>query len=196
MKITILAIMTLILTACGRDGYYAVPVPGPTITVTVTVPTDTKNITCEVFDLQGMNFNTLPDFDSLTPAGTIQLGAFDSYVTNNTKPFQPFVGTPYASMVEYFGMDCTSKIKAPVDGSYTFSVTSDDATKLYIDGRQVIDNDNQHGMQTRTGNLYLKAGLHKIRLGYQQGNSDKGLYMVWTVPGGVSTLVDEDSFSL
>ena len=63
-----------------------------------------------------------------------------------------------------FGLRFTGIVAAPVGGDYTFYTTSDDGSKLYIDGTQVVDNDGLHGGQWREGTINLDAGEHMIEV--------------------------------
>ena len=50
-----------------------------------------------------------------------------------------------------------------------FSLTSDDGSRLYIDGRIAIDNDGSHGAVLKESSLNLEAGKHTLRLEYFDG---------------------------
>ena len=54
-------------------------------------------------------------------------------------------------------------------GKYNFSLMSDDGSKLYIDGKTLINNDGLHSVLERTGSVTLKRGVHRIRVSYFQG---------------------------
>jgi len=60
-------------------------------------------------------------------------------------------------------------IEIPQDGRYTFSLASDDGSKLYINRRLVIDNDGDHGVITVSNSLLLGAGRHPIRVEWFNG---------------------------
>jgi hypothetical protein len=47
-------------------------------------------------------------------------------------------------------------------GDDHFSLMSDVGSKLYIDGKLVINNDGLHSVEERTGSATLKTGLHRI----------------------------------
>ncbi|MCL2561155.1 MAG: family 20 glycosylhydrolase [Rikenellaceae bacterium] len=64
------------------------------------------------------------------------------------------------------GLVYTGYVEVPVDGIYTFSLTSDDGSMLYIGGEMVIDNDGPHGPITIDGQIALAKGLHPIKLYY------------------------------
>lgn len=51
-------------------------------------------------------------------------------------------------------------------GTYTFYLTSDDGSALYIDGQRVITNDGLHGARLITADVDLSAGAHTIELRY------------------------------
>lgn len=55
-------------------------------------------------------------------------------------------------------------------GTYTFYTTSDDGSKLYINGTEVVNNDGDHAPQTRSGIISLTPGFHTIEvLFYENG---------------------------
>ncbi|HEX8916184.1 MAG TPA: PA14 domain-containing protein, partial [Humisphaera sp.] len=70
----------------------------------------------------------------------------------------------------------------PKDGRYTFYVSSDDGTRLYINGKQVIENDGVHPAQEKTGSVELKAGAVPLVLNYFQGGGEAVLKVEWSGP--------------
>ena len=54
-------------------------------------------------------------------------------------------------------------------GAYTFALASDDGSKLYIDGKQVVDNDGDHGVIMANGGIDLQSGKHAIRVEWFNG---------------------------
>lgn len=66
---------------------------------------------------------------------------------------------------------CQGQIVVTETNYYSFSLTSDDGSLLYIDGVKVIDNDNNHGAVTVTGQRYLRKGVHTFRLDYAQSGA-------------------------
>ncbi len=57
-------------------------------------------------------------------------------------------------------------IKIEGDGVYHFYTASDDGSKLFINGIEVVDNDGEHGTVEKSGKAALKKGYHKIRVVY------------------------------
>lgn len=76
---------------------------------------------------------------------------------------------------EKFGLIYKGFITIPADGVYTFSIISNDGSKLYIADQLVVDNDGQHGAFEKEGEIALKAGQHKIQLDYFQAGGGKAL---------------------
>lgn len=117
----------------------------------------------------------LPDFSRLRPQGTI------STTQLNIQPQSFTVGFPgVTDRFEWFAIDYRGRIMLPQAGTYTFRLTSDDGSKLFIDGREVIDNDGIHGVQPMDGQAELTAGIHEVRVQYFQGPRDEvALVLEW-----------------
>jgi outer membrane protein OmpA-like peptidoglycan-associated protein len=117
----------------------------------------------------------LPDFARLRPQGTI------STTVLNIQPQSFTVGFPgVTNRFEWFAIDYSGRIMLPQAGTYTFRLTSDDGSKLFIDGREVIDNDGVHGVEWKDAEVTLTAGIHEIRVQYFQGpREDVALVLEW-----------------
>ncbi len=93
------------------------------------------------------------------------------------------VSFPYKEFPEMFGLVFTGFIKVPADGVYTFSVLSNDGSRLYLHDLLVVENDGWHGPQERYGQIALKSGYHPIRLAYFQAGGGKALKVFIEGPG-------------
>ena len=134
--------------------------PVPTFGITVVIPSGLHG---DVYFI-GPNATRLPDFQKLRPLGTIYTTAL------NIPPQdfkQGFPGMP--KRFEWFAIDYTGKFWIDNPGLYGFSLTSDDGSRLYIDDREIIDNDGIHPPEERTGSVVLTGGIHRIRVSYFQG---------------------------
>lgn len=69
-------------------------------------------------------------------------------------------------------------------GSYNFATTSDDGSWLYIDDQLVVDNGGSHASETRSGQIHLAQGSHRVRLRYVQFGGSSGLTWSWARDGG------------
>ncbi|HEX4225895.1 MAG TPA: glycoside hydrolase family 3 C-terminal domain-containing protein [Pseudonocardiaceae bacterium] len=78
----------------------------------------------------------------------------------------------------------TGTITAPATGSYTFSLTSDDGSRLFVNGTQVIDNWRDQGANTETGTVTLTAGQSvPVEIDYYQNGGDDLVNLGWQIPG-------------
>ncbi|MDR3094205.1 MAG: metallophosphatase, partial [Bacteroidales bacterium] len=72
-----------------------------------------------------------------------------------------------AASEDQFGYEFHTLIKIPEKSIYYFHTYSDDGSKLYIDGKLVVDNDGSHSTKRVTGTaVSLEAGFHDLRLLY------------------------------
>ena len=82
---------------------------------------------------------------------------------------------------EKFALVFDGYIKIAKDGFYTFSISSDDGSKLFIDGLEVVDNDSN---QAGPGKAALKKGYHKITVQYYDSGGDNSLKVFVQPEGG------------
>lgn len=74
-------------------------------------------------------------------------------------------------------------IKIETAGNYTFFTKSDDGSKLFIDGKEVVNNDGDHGITEKSGNVTLTQGMHSIRIEYFNGGGGSWLGTFYQGPG-------------
>lgn len=106
----------------------------------------------------------LPDFSTLRPVGTVS-------TTVLNVPSQSFEqGFPgVTDRFEWFAIDYKGAFVIPAPDTYRFRLTSDDGSRLLVDGRQVIDNDGVHGDAAVEGSAELDEGVHSVEVQYFQG---------------------------
>ncbi|WP_141732786.1 PA14 domain-containing protein [Oligoflexus tunisiensis] len=121
----------------------------------------------------------LPDFTSLTATKKLCLKQLDITDRDFKEGFPGVEG-----LIEWFGLDIRFKLQVPVSGDYEFSLNSDDGSRLFIDGHEVIDNDGQHAQIQKSAVVVLTEGLHEVRVPYFQGPRYRiALELQWKVPG-------------
>lgn len=77
----------------------------------------------------------------------------------------------------------TGQFIPPATQTYHFAMGSDDGSRLYIDGKLVVDNWGQHGDEYQTGSIDLQAGRpYAIRIDYFQGGGDAAVHLAWKDP--------------
>jgi hypothetical protein len=175
----------------GTDSFtYRLRDSSNQLSSTVTVSIDVKPILAATSGLAGneaglrgryyaLNAPTsMPDFDALTPYQFVNV------------PLLSF-GATQASCVgsgrsDNFGVVFEGWILAPSEGNYTFSLTSDAGSQLFLDGFKVIDHDGIHTFSEKTGTVYLKAGYHALRIPFFEYTGACGLQLKWAPPGTTS----------
>jgi alpha-N-arabinofuranosidase len=116
----------------------------------------------------------LPAFDSLSPKRSDVIGQFV---------------IPQNNAGEYFAVQYSGYIKIAAEGVYTFYVTSDDGTDLVIDDNVILDNDGLHAAVEQSGTVVLKAGFHKIEIGFFQAGGGKVVDASIEGPGVVKQVI-------
>jgi hypothetical protein len=76
---------------------------------------------------------------------------------------------------EEFGYLFAGYLRAPRDAVYTFTLVSDDGSRLLIGEDLVIDNDGFHGPTARYAMIALEAGYHPISIRFFQAGGEKAL---------------------
>jgi hypothetical protein len=120
---------------------------------------------------------TLPDFSALEPA-LIRRDATLSFAdaASFALPFDAFD----------MGAVWTGRVIAGQEGEYTFTLGSDDGSRLWINGERLIDNDGVHRHREVSGRVTLEAGEHEIRVEYFNLQGGASLSLKWQPPGSDS----------
>jgi hypothetical protein len=84
---------------------------------------------------------------------------------------------------KYFAVVWTGVLRVPADGRYVLSLESDDGSRLFLDGKAIVDNDGVHGMREASGAADLKAGDHDLRIEFFQNDGLVGCRAKWETAG-------------
>lgn len=142
-----------------------------TVTVTVTAPTGTSNLTGYYYNFAGSPPSALPILDGKKP----DFGQFESSL-NSPSTTGAFRNTPYS---DNFAARFHGLIKIDTAGTYGFAVSSDDGSKLSIDGKLLINNDGVHAMVRKSATTTLTAGYHEIIVDFFDKTGGAGLQLYW-----------------
>ena len=82
-----------------------------------------------------------------------------------------------------FGYNLSGYLKVPETGVYTFYLEANDGAILYLNGKEIIDNDGGHRSQILNTKIGLKKGWHPIKVDYFQQGLAKNLILAWEGPG-------------
>jgi hexosaminidase len=85
------------------------------------------------------------------------------------------VDVPRFARAEHWGARLTGYVRVPADGVWTFRLTSDDGSRLWIGEQLLVDGDGPHTAQERGGAVALRAGWHPIRVDYFQAGGGAAL---------------------
>lgn len=78
----------------------------------------------------------------------------------------------------------TGQVVASVTGDYRFATVSDDGVRLWVAGKQLIDNWTSHGPAEDAGTLKLEGGKrYDLKLEWFQGGGGAKIQLLWTPPG-------------
>ena len=136
--------------------------------------------------------------------GTGLRGEYYNNPSNSAYPLEdPFSGSPVltrtdgvvnfswaqnspASQVssDNFSVKWTGQVRAPVSGSYTFTVTGDDGVRLFLNGQLVIDGWTDQYPTSYSYTTTLTAGtLYDIEVHYYEHSGDATCRLRWSYPG-------------
>ena len=122
------------------------------------------------------SWNVLPDFANMTAQKT---GTADNFTLSPR------------TQDEQFGFVYDGFIEITTAGTYTFHTQSDDGSKLYINGQEVVDNDGLHGAQERSGSITLDQGRHAIQVQFFEKSGGEVLTVSYAGPGIEKTIIPE-----
>lgn len=176
------------------DTSYTVNLPstGSTLEIRVRMYNDSGN---ERYYLDNLTVNGVLDLCN----GEIDFEFYDSAPSGYTTDNIPTTGYQGAGTFTSFNVDALQNQEDPGDaddfsirysgyiqidteGSYTFFTSSDDGSKLFIDGTEVVDNDGNHGTQERSGNISLTTGLHDITILFFENGGGETLNVQYQGP--------------
>ncbi|USD23999.1 PA14 domain-containing protein [Flagellimonas marinaquae] len=114
--------------------------------------------------------------DNIPTTGYIGSGTYTNFNVDNLQN-QEDPGDRDNFSIRYTGF-----IQIDTPGSYTFYTTSDDGSKLYINGTQVVNNDGAHSSRERSGNITLTTGLHDIQVLFFENGGGENLSVAYQGP--------------
>ena len=144
-----------------------------------------------LFNLKGQIY-FLPEGTDHMPVG-LEKQKVEGVVYTETLDVSPrefTAGFPgVTNRFEWFGIIYTGRFQVSKPGKYTFKTISDDGTIVWIDGKEVVNQDSIHGPNEATGEVTLKKGPHDIKVWYFQGPATEiALQLFVTPPGGEEKL--------
>lgn len=93
------------------------------------------------------------------------------------------------SRFEWFGVIYTGRFEVDKPGEYTWRILSDDGSRLWIDDKELIDNDSIQGSTEKSAPVTLSKGPHTIKVWYFQGPATEIALQLFVQPPGADEKV-------
>lgn len=103
---------------------------------------------------------------------------------------------PKGKPADKFALRFTGSLLVPKAGQYRFYITSDDGSRIYIDGKLVLNHDGLHGMSEKNATTNLTAGSHDLIITYFDNGGGDGLQVAWSGPGFKKQPVSADRLAI
>jgi hexosaminidase len=84
---------------------------------------------------------------------------------------------------DYFGMSYSGFIQAPETGVYTFYLTSDDGSQLFLNDISLILNDGVHSQRAMKAQVALEQGLHPVTIYFFEASGGEFFQVDFSGPG-------------
>ncbi len=164
---------------CAALVVLASPVVLP-VTASAAVPPQEPGVTLRVYDLQA----------ELSKLCTLKAGQ-----TPNVDKLMPTInwsGTEFG-VADFFQSEVIGNINISAAGTYTFRITSDDGSRLRIDGTTVINHDGLHAPTSAEGSVALTTGYHALRIDHFDNAGGQQVTLEWRPPGASAFTVVPNS---
>jgi alpha-L-fucosidase len=121
-----------------------------------------KGLQAQVFELQP---TSTKDLETATPI---------------LKAVADKIGLQLLRRQENTGLRFEGYVRIPEDALYNFYLSSDDGSRLWIDGKEIIDHDGMHGNDEKEGAAALRKGYHRIRVDFIQATGGIDLVLKYS----------------
>jgi len=129
------------------------------------------------------NMYEIPDFGQYTPDYVCVEPVIDFSLQESSSTW---VSENLGALDNYYGNFAArlrGRVQCPLSGDYTFVLTSDDGSRLFIDGLEIITMNQLQPWTSTAAIIELTEGYHDIEVHYFQGGGDHGLNLSWIIPG-------------
>ncbi len=155
-----------------------IPTPAPVVALNSTPVIGAGN------GLTGKYYNST----NLDP-GTLALTRTDTSVNFNWNN-----GAPDSKVnLDNFSAEWTGQILAPETGAYTFTTTSDDGVRVWVNGQQLINAWDDHASKQDSGTITLQAGQkYDIKVNYYERAGGAVMQLNWSAPHIARQVIPQD----
>lgn len=93
------------------------------------------------------------------------------------------LGNPAAGLpADNFSARWSGDFNFPV-GSYTFTSTTDDGVRVFVDGQKIIDFWQDQSSRSHVGSINLSAGIHRVIMEYYENGGEAVAKLTWNKTG-------------
>jgi len=151
---------------------------------TVTTPSAATTLTADL-SLRGLQ---AAYYDALNFSGT-PVSRLDA-----TVGFDWGTGAPAGGLAaDTFSVRWTGQVVPRYSETYTFSTTSDDGVRLWVDGRLLVDQWNDHAATVHSGTIALTAGTrYAVVMEYYENGGNAVAKLGWSSPSQPAQTVPAD----
>ncbi len=202
--VAVAALIIININPAAKQGSGAnITVAQPTTTpATTTTPQATTSVPETTVPVTGTTTTTEPSnglkgeyFSNIDFSGDVYTRtdpAIDMEWLNKTSPIEGINGARFSAR-------WTGKIFIEQAGNYMFVATSDDGSRLYINGIKYADLWDNSGVNSKSTNLALTAGRHDIRIEYKNLGGGKAKIKLEYLSGSLNItrqVVPNDKLSI
>ena len=140
------------------------------------LPLEKTALTNLISQVYAGNWGSLPDFSTLK-------------AENVEEEHDGIISLTDSTLTDAFAMLWQADFAAPTAGEYTFLLDADDAAKLFIDGKSVVEVGGigpMDGSRAKQKKTTLTQGSHKFRAEYLEVSGNEGIIIGWKGPGDKS----------
>jgi glucose/arabinose dehydrogenase len=93
-------------------------------------------------------------------------------------------GAPVTGIgADTFSVRWVGSVQAPASGTYTFYTESDDGVRLWVGGKQLVDNWTDHARTENSGTIALTAGVrYPVRMEFYENLGNAAARLLWSGP--------------
>jgi hypothetical protein len=125
-------------------------------------------------------------YNASTPSGTVKLSRVDATVDFNWGTASPGSGVN----TDNFSVRWSGQVQAVYSETYTFYTTSDDGVRLWVNGKQLVNDWISHSPKESSGTITLVAGQkYDIVMEYFDQSSGALARLSWSSPSTAKAII-------
>jgi alpha-L-fucosidase len=101
--------------------------------------------------------------------------------------------SPLLPLPGAFSITWKGKLLAPATGQYMLGLKSEEGSSITLDGKVVLDNIRNRGLENKENYVQLTAGAHPITVKYFSRGAPKSIEMYWRTPTGEREIIPPDN---